>query len=67
MGSPGRSFDVDDLILNTAGAALAHPLVPIGRAVRRAWERRLPSRPGRERVLDFTGPPDSVLPAVGCR
>ena len=42
-GVPGRVVDVDSLLLNTAGVALAHlAVVPAGRA----WLRRRDARPG---------------------
>ncbi|MGA4978365.1 MULTISPECIES: VanZ family protein [Streptomyces] len=54
----GRAFDIDDVMLNTAGALLGYLLVGrrLGRAVhprvrRRWWQRRTVRRKGSERAL----------------
>ncbi|MFE6456503.1 VanZ family protein [Streptomyces cinereoruber] len=54
----GRAFDIDDVMLNTAGALLGYLLVGrrLGRAVhprvrRRWWQRRTVRRKGSERTL----------------
>ncbi|MEU4132379.1 VanZ family protein [Streptomyces wuyuanensis] len=68
---PGRVVDVDSLLLNTAGVALAHLLVvPAGRArLRRGGSGRRPAGPGKERgpLLREDAPqgPTPTIPRVG--
>ncbi|MFE3325286.1 VanZ family protein [Streptomyces sp. NPDC059176] len=70
-GVPGRVVDVDSLLLNTMGVALAHLLVvPAGRArLRRRRRTRSAPRPGKERgpLLreDVPQGPTPTIPRVG--
>ncbi|MBT2523985.1 VanZ family protein [Streptomyces sp. ISL-99] len=65
-GVPGRVVDVDSLLLNTAGVALAHlAVVPMGRARLRRLQRRAP---GKDRVLrrdEVSQGPTRTIPRVG--
>ncbi|KUN85844.1 hypothetical protein AQJ66_12900 [Streptomyces bungoensis] len=67
-GVPGRVVDVDSLLLNTVGVALAHlAVVPAGRA----WLRRREARPGARRAgragvqEEFTQGRTPTIPRVG--
>ncbi|UXY29523.1 VanZ family protein [Streptomyces sp. HUAS TT20] len=63
-GVPGRVVDVDSLLLNTAGVALAHlAVVPAGRA----WLRRRDKRTSRTTVLQEEAPQGRTptIPRVG--
>ncbi|MER6349108.1 VanZ family protein [Streptomyces sp. NPDC001595] len=63
-GVPGQVVDVDSLLLNTAGVALAHlAVVPAGRArLRRRVEHRYPSALPREESPQGRTP---TIPRVG--
>ncbi|MGW7369312.1 VanZ family protein [Streptomyces sp. NPDC054841] len=69
-GVPGQVVDVDSLLLNTAGVALAHlAVVPAGRARLRRRRGGRPARPRKERgpLLRDEAPqgPTPTIPRVG--
>ncbi|MGW0565495.1 VanZ family protein [Streptomyces sp. NPDC003016] len=63
-GVPGQVVDVDSVLLNTAGVALAHlAVVPVGRARLRRRQERVPDGPVlREEVSQG---PTPTIPRVG--